>query len=256
MAQTVTDVVGEPLDAAEQRLVTERRQIVDERAAFRNFESRVRQIRPVAVVESTAPPAARVTEQVPESPRHEAVADAYRATVMSVPHYDAVYGDTFAESVASEFGPDVAAVLTGDGTFDERGKRAVLSAARRAQVERDEFRSVLETELEQLADAATALGTVATELDRLAADDPGDAPPSERDEALDRLGTLLTRCEDLVASRQATLDDQRTSVPASRDAPDFAVYLYADLSTSYPILSVATDLAGRIRTHQQRLLAA
>lgn len=245
MAGPELDDVTRTFERAERCIVEERRQLVDEREAFRAFEDRVRRIEPVVSATASAPAAATAVATPSTAGKLDAVRDAYRATVMSVPHYDEAYDDTYGRSVTEEFGTGVGAALTEGVAFTGRCKRGVLSAARSCRREREQFLSVVEAEHDSLESAAEVLVPVASQLAEFDELPFADEPPEALDAYRTRLDVLEERCEEAAATRQAVVDDHRDEfVPES--APDVAVYLYRELAVTYPALSMAAGIADRV----------
>ena len=87
----------------------ERRRTNDERAAFAAFRSRLDAI-PATTSTGVTPDWLSASPQAIGHERPQmgtellAVRDAYRSTVMSVPHYEEEYNDTYVASLAAEFG--------------------------------------------------------------------------------------------------------------------------------------------------------
>jgi len=122
----------DPLAAARRALAVERQRTTDERDALSTFLDRVRD---VDVVEPTPMQGPKRQLQTPQTTGLATVRDAYVGTVMSVPHYDEEYGDSYGESLEAEFGADVAAALA-QGHFGEYCKQSVLAKTEQALAER------------------------------------------------------------------------------------------------------------------------
>ena len=101
---------------------TDHERTTTERDAFASFLHRISNldVSSVDLQLSHAHQASTQTLVTPKTPGHaesqlKRVRNAYRETVMSVPHYQEDYGDSLPESLAEEFGPEIAtAVLTTD----------------------------------------------------------------------------------------------------------------------------------------------
>jgi hypothetical protein len=227
----------EPIRRASERVREEREELVVEADALDAFDSRLDGI----AVE--APPAPRDTRlRRVRAPSAEAgpsaavarVREAYRETVMSVPHYDRMYGESLEENLAAELGPTLAAMLDGDGpgTLTSERRDALRSAIRSVAHQRRDLVEVLDREAESLDRAAEACTPVAVSLAR-----SGPCDPSALADHIDRL-------DEAVADRQnhlATTVERRLS-----DRAAFASYLYGDEPWTYPVLSVCATLRDRI----------
>jgi len=236
-------------EAANRQVGRERERTAAELAALESFESELRDIQPKRETDPT-PTAGSAGVAVVSTGRStregvRAVRDAYESTVMAVPHYAEEYDDTYVESLAGEFGPDVATALT-RAAFDDRCKRATLSAAAESQAQRERFLGVLEAEREALASTRTALTDVLEELGTYRERTLADEPFETLDAYHARLAVLADHCEELAAARQSTLGDRRRTLWLPVDGPDFARYVYRPLDADYPALSAVAAAAERV----------
>ncbi|MDS0293238.1 DUF7260 family protein [Halogeometricum luteum] len=225
----------------------ERRRCTDERTAFRAFRSAVADVRPTAPTgRAGGPPTAEALSRTGQSASLTAVRREYRRTVMAVPHYEAEYGDEYADSVAAEFGEAVAAGLTGDGTLTPPLRAAVVEGATASMRERGEFVSLLDAESSSLAAAGAAVDDA---VDRLRALD--DRPLSERSFAdLARLRAAVVDVRDgldeAAARRQETIRSHGRGL--SDRAPSVETYLYADLPVDHPALDALASARSLVET--------
>jgi hypothetical protein len=233
--------------AAAKRVVTEeRRQVEVERDAFAAFERRVVDLPTVA--SPLSPPSSATRPSLKRMYR------AYAETVMDVAHYETTYGDTVAESLAAEFGPDVAAALRGSVVLTPGLRDAVRRAGAAARRDREAFLDVLEREAESLAVAADAVRELRTDLDAI---DPERGGFHYLRHLRSRTDDLEARIERVAARRQETLDGHRTDLSGTPD--DLPEYLYADLSSPYPVLATVASLSERLealRRQVDRAIAA
>lgn len=234
------------LDAARATLRTERRRVVDEREAFEAFRRRLTDIDPTdAPVAGDRP----LLVDAPAATGADAVRDAYRATVMSVPHYDEEYGEGYHDSLEIEFGPAVAAGL--DDGLDPATKRAALTATRAGYEERDRFVEALDAEADSLADCHDVVSSVLAELRELNAE-TCDCDYGVLEAVRGRLVVLERRCDEAVADRQAHLRENHDRLGFPDDFPDLQRYLYSDLDVDYPALATLAELAALVREARVR----
>jgi len=241
------------IDEARAAVAAERTCVTAERDAFEAFDRRVAELATVAA--STTPPLLSDPQRSGQS--LERVRTAYEETVMSVPHYEAEYGDTVAESLAVEFGEDLAAALVGGTALTPDFRDAVRAAASAARREREEFLTVLDREDTSLARAAADFSEALSDLEAL-----DDRPLSDR--SFDDLRTLWESVRDVEARiegigmrRQETIRGYRKELPGV--PTDLVEYLYADLSATYPVLAAVADLGAetsRARSRVERRLAS
>ncbi|MFC6988329.1 hypothetical protein ACFQJD_05685 [Haloplanus sp. GCM10025708] len=151
--------MADRLASARRVVERERRECGDEREAFRAFRRRVGELTPTRVPATRRAPRLRHTDGSLDSVR-----EAYEETVMSVPHYDREYGDGYAQSLATEFGNDVAAAVFGSQTLTAELQDALTAAARSAATDRAEFLDLLDREAESVAVADAELDELRDDL--------------------------------------------------------------------------------------------
>ncbi|MBP1922407.1 hypothetical protein J2751_001415 [Halorubrum alkaliphilum] len=235
-----------PLREATESLDLERRRLVDECQAFKAFRSRINRI-PTSKTPTTSTSSKTLQrqEQVPGTGL-VAVRDAYRETVMGVPHYEAEYNDTYPQSLAAEFSPEVAVALTQGSVFTERYNRLLCAKTRESIEEREQFITAVDTERESLTRAADRLRSIAEELQTL-----GEPPLSDLDYGtLDayrvRTETLESNCDAIARRRQREHAATSRSLQLDDTLPDVATYLYQDHSVTYPALATVGRLGDRL----------
>ena len=248
------DPVADPtsvLEGARETVRVERRRTADERAAFASFRSRLDAIPATTAAGVTADRRFDGPQPIGyETPRMGtellAVRDAYQSTVMSVPHYEEEYNDTYAASLAAEFGPELAAALTCESALHEHVRRSVLDQTTTAIETRDEFETVLEREqasvraaseeLRSLDDSVASLGETA--VDRL---DFGGLDAHRA-----RLEVLERRCDEVATTRQRERVAVERSMHFDGETDDVQTYLYQDLPVTYPVLAAVAAVGRRI----------
>lgn len=145
------DTPRRSFDAAYECLAEERQRTTAELCALETFIDEVRALPTESVsVDAGRATVTRSTHAHGGTDGTEAVREAYETTLMGVAHYDEEYDDTYVESVAEEFGPDVAAALVERSALDDQLKSAVLSAATQAKTPREALLNALDTESESL----------------------------------------------------------------------------------------------------------
>ena len=273
MAATHADEESDPIRAARAKLRVERRRVVDEREAFRAFRGRVSSIPdesaseanesgPGSPVGAAGSVGGAVRDAVGSTPRPGsrlvAVRDAYRATVMSVPHYAEEYDDTYERSVAEEFGPELAYVLTRTDCFHEEYKRSLLCAVETAVQEREAFLDAVESEIESVERAGSRLDPIRSEIEAVddeLGDDDDDAASvgfGALDACRTRTEALVEDCDRIAARRQRVLADHERRL-AIGDEIDFATYCYQDLDVSYPVLAAVGAVGDRLERLRGRI---
>jgi hypothetical protein len=232
IAASLRDHVSGPVSTATAVVAAELEEVDAEREAFEAFEDRVAGVDTVSMSRST--PQSQRPGFVQSRPRcAERVRNAFRETVMSVDHYDDLYGETLEEHFAAELSPDLLAGLReGAGSqFTDLYKRTLLGAVSAAVEQREAFCDILENE-------RASLETCAAELDALVDDLDGTRVPAHvRVEFAETLDDVARRRQETFAGR--------TSSPRT-DGHDLCGYLYADCEWTYPVLTSVTRLRSTV----------
>ncbi|PSP70901.1 hypothetical protein BRC70_05255 [Halobacteriales archaeon QH_6_68_27] len=259
------------LERARETLDRERRRTADERDAFADLHDRLRAVRPVSARPSgpvAGGPVASVADATTDAAadRLATVREAYRETVMAVPHFDAEYGESYAESVTEEFGPAIAAPLVGGDRFDDRYRRALLEAAEEGRSRRATLVDALDAERESLATHRERIRSI---RERVAAVAPGSegaerAPAGAATDganvtasfgalsaARSTLAALEERCDTVAADRQADVHEHARRLSLSVETVDVPTYCYGPLPVSYPVLSAVTAVGERVERQRR-----
>jgi hypothetical protein len=184
------------------------------------------------------------------------VREAYRTTVMAVPHYDEEYGESLERNLRVEFGDDVAAAVV-DGTgFTPQLRDTLVSRGREARRRRLLVVDHIDEEVASLDAAKKRLEPVADSVERIE-----DAPLSsfDRDELAAERYLLADReadCEAVVEERQRTVQERKGLTDRVDAIDSIEQYLYGPLSAGHPVLADATALLGRVQDLQRRVTTA
>ncbi|EMA59080.1 DUF7260 family protein [Halorubrum lipolyticum] len=279
MATTTEPTDGGPglLDEARAALRVERRRVGDEREAFRAFRGRVASVpsEPVRTDGGAGPVAggggggpigvaggARAVgpSGTAESPGSGppagsglvAVRDAYRETVMSVPHYEDEYDDTYERSVAEEFSPELAYALTRGSRFHAECKRSLLDATKTATEERERFADTVRSEAESVERAASRLTPIRSEVASTARREFSEDGFGTLDAYRARSEALIDDCDRIAARRQRELASHERDLAIAGDI-DVPTYLYQDLSATYPVLATVGAVGDRLDELKRRI---
>lgn len=258
--------VDEVFDLVRQALREERERTEIECEAFEEFATRIVDLQPAsrpsirqsAQRSSQSADSAVTIQSKPISSGGsrdtlETLRNDYESTIMSVPFYEAEYGDTYEESIREEFGPELATALTRSDCFSPIAKQVLLAEIEEARADREAFITTCEREHASVDEAAAMLKPIEEELqsvESISFDDQGfGALEAHRA----RLLTIKDNCEHAATTRQATIHHHRTEYSLPVDAPDICVYLYEEFETAYPILCLCSDLARRIENYRQQV---
>ncbi|MGM0605128.1 MAG: DUF7260 family protein [Halobacteriota archaeon] len=233
---------------------TERRIVSDERDAFEEFEHRVAGLTTVGTETS---PGSTTGQVVGFNTSHVAasggtgladVIDAYRRTVMSLPHYDDEYNETVTQSLSEEFSHEAAVAVTSRSTLSPALKSTLVSQSRQARKIRAEFIDAIDEEMAALDDAESTLSRIDRNRRALLGHLDGIPPQFRFDAGYDvwhRLHELRTQCEHPIEERQSHL--RNPPLQGGSYVPSFYEYLYDPIDdTSHPVLSAFLDLVGTI----------
>ncbi|WP_144796652.1 DUF7260 family protein [Halorubrum depositum] len=248
-----------PVDDAREALRIERRRTVDEREAFRAFRARVESIptETVAPVGSAGRPSPTDRTDLTRAPGSggdggappgsglAAVRDAYAETVMSVPHYEEEYDDTYERSVAAELGRELAYALTRGSGYHPEYERALFDAIDGAIEERDRLGERLRVEADSIDRAGSRLAAVRREIASLDAVVP-DGDFGALDASRARAGVLVEDCDRIAARRQRVLAEHERGLRLDGDAVDLPTYLYQSTDATYPVLAAVGSVGDRL----------
>lgn len=252
--------------------VREERQRTDaERAAFEAFAADVAAVDPVAPSRAdfaahatpgdrgstvTSMPANRLTP--PGAAATEAVRRAYENTVLALPFHEREYGEGYAENLRAEFGPDLAAALTVGDTFTPAVKRTLLEAITAATETRETIRESCDRELASLEAVERDLVPLAAEVRGHDVRRLEGRTFGELDGFWTRLGRIRERCDRIVAERQDAISTHRDVFDGGADGDEFVVYLYRNLSVTYPVCALCSEIgtcAASVRDRVETALA-
>lgn len=225
------------LDQARQCVKREQSSLQTECEAFREFRGTVSRVRPAST--HGANTATDTTQLL----------DAYRETVMSTPDYEAVYGDSLAESLTAELSASTANTLLSEERISQQQKRDLLLATNRAIEQRERFVERLETERKSLRTIRDEISNIQTTLEELPPCSIQYLPFEEYAEVWGVYEAQLERCNRLLQKRQEWVTErQQLTVNPENETHAFNKYLYGDLETAYPALR---SIAGT-RQHIER----
>ena len=260
-AETVTSVSTPRslLDDLRVSVRTERRLVTTEAKAFDAFLDRVESITPDRSASMSAVQAGGY-EREQSGGGLSAIRSAYEQTVMSCDHYDDEYGDTYAESVTAEFGPEVGVLLAEGSALQPHLKRALVDRVRTCRDDREHLLEMIEMESESIDAVAAAFRSIKDELQGFAVcpDSDGAGSYGALEAEWRRLDALTEQVRELSATRQQAIVAQRRRFHLPIDAPDMPVYLYQELDSDYPLLSEIVRLQREIqacRSERERALA-
>lgn len=243
------DRLARPVAVATTVLRRERRRCVDEREAFETFSARVERLTPDAAVRTPERTLSPGIDTVSPGGALPAVRAAYAETVMTVPHYREEYGDTLPESMAVEFGREVARGVVASDGLSPGLHETLVAAADLARAERVQFVERLDAETDSVSNTGEAARRLFCDLRTL---DETPLPQLSFDELcdLDRaVADLEHRCDRLVTDRQSAI---RPVGPGTDDVR-LQEYLYQHENHRYPVLASLADLGSVLAGARRRV---
>ncbi|WP_254271306.1 DUF7260 family protein [Haloarcula marina] len=214
-----------PVTTALDIVEAEQSEVAAEADAFEAFASRVADVD--AAEPQWLPMAQSQTLQTRQDrcSQLERVREAYRETVMSVPHYEAVYDESLVENVMLELGEALAERFRPNGgQFTAPYKQALVTAAKDAATERERFLETLDREESSLETARDSLMELVVGLD-------GITIPHWYE------STFAETLEGVVETRQRHLDRQ-VALPGENRV-SLCTLLYDDQQWTFPVLTAA-----------------
>lgn len=217
----------------------ERTIIADELDAFREFRSAVGSTTP-RQPENLAPVTHRQHSQ--SADQFASLRDAYRETVMSVPHYETEYDEPLSANVEFELGPDIAAMLTSSGHFGEHHKQALACGVLETIDDRTRLLEALDEEQASIERFRGSVQSVLNAVESFERVDNVAGSPALEDGYRKRVETIERRCRSLIEDRQSEIVGDRRALALPISGPDLPSYLYGNLPVTYPVIAPLTSV--------------
>lgn len=243
--------VASHITAAEAELEIEYQRTKTEAEAFRNFRQKIMDLtprQPRADGGTTIQRSLTQRTRPRQTSSHKRVCQAYRDTVLSMPHYAEEYNEPLSVHLAAEFGEEVTTSLASNAQLTPPLKKRLIAASQQAARQRVRFLSELDAEATELEVARATLSDLRARLEDQDVDQSHGRSFDELQSRYETLKTTKNRCDTLAETRQQSVHtDNWTSRELANCSP-LQSYLYADLDVTYPILA---DLAefGRYLQH-------
>jgi hypothetical protein len=191
------------------------------------------------------------SSSAPEAATVKDVRDAYRETVLAVPHYEDEYDEPLVENLEAELGPTLARNLIKGDVVTPQIQAAVLNQTQQAREQRSELLKYAETEFEALFKARRRLREMhetATTIE----ENLYPRPVRELVQAWDRLEAVATDCEALIHDRQTDIQTGEGTISMWSAQK----YFYNPFQWDHPVLSDGLDTLTRIRRAKQNVTKA
>lgn len=222
LRQHVRKPISNALETAQQ----EHREVTRERDALDAFADRVSDFSTIS--SASISPSTVSLHSSQQSTDIEGLRQAYRETVMAVPHYDEVYDESLVSNVRAELGPEIATLFESNTEVSliSVQQQTVITAARQRAADRDKLCETLDAEISSLRSLRADLTAVLEELDSTI------VPGWYRERFKDKLMAIIT-------TRQSQLEERSLS---HLDGHNLCESLYQNEPQTYPVLMAVARL--------------
>ncbi|WP_133305167.1 DUF7260 family protein [Halonotius pteroides] len=221
-------------------LLTENNQVTEEIRAFEQFK---KQVLNISINTASRNSIGEFSyEQKPTVDATTRIRTAYCETVMSVSHYDAEYGDTYASSISEEFGSDIATALTESSNLTRILKSALINQIENAIESRKQLRKTIQLEQDSIKSSYEELNDLANSLYNYSKIEFSHIDHNRLIEYKDKICNDLYVFDNIAIIRQQDINKIRKSMQTDRTTSDLYSYLYQSLSTTYPVLEMIGQL--------------
>lgn len=238
------------LKQAREELDAEREFTEAERDAFREFVNDVQSLSVNSVgTQAGGTDTVLLAAGGPGTDTLGTVREQYRNTVMDVPGYEAVYGETLAEHLSAEFGDDLSTVILDDGPLTQPAQALLLARGSEAVAQRESHLETINTEYDSILDANTGLQRTDSVLEDI---DSSRMYRYSFDELIEHeqdVQRATGACQQLLTTRQQEIHSGTRRSVSRSSRLTLQEYLYQSLETTYPVISSTLD---RIRELNQR----
>jgi hypothetical protein len=239
-------------------IVEEQDRVASERDALLSFGQRLSNIEPHSSPSITQPgPSLEshldTNNRLPRNQLQE-VQQAYRETVMAVPHYEEEYGKSLATDLGEEFTDEIAIAVTTNEQFTAPLKTALLQQVTDSHQERIQLLQDLDDEQTGLEQAEQTMGQVDDSLQEFDETRLFDESIPTLQDRYERFCAYKEQCITVIEQRQ----QYHHKTPRrwlDGEVGDLQWYLYDDLPVQYPVLADGATLIEQIETAQQEVAA-
>jgi hypothetical protein len=174
------------------------------------------------------------------------VEQAYRETVMAVPHYEQEYDEPLIEHLAAEFGTEIGIAVSQSDTLTPQLQEALIAASIQSRDERAELLERLDDETQRLEKTSTSLDELCEAISTVEAS-LAQRADCELADAWERLEVLEGDCRTLLQDQQCRIDGTNSEISLQE-------YLYAPQEWTYPTLGDSLAGIDRVRRAKRRVV--
>ncbi|MFQ3476708.1 hypothetical protein HKK80_10695 [Halonotius sp. F2-221B] len=250
--------IGTTIESAKETVQIEQRRVTDEIEAYEQFATKLTTISTTSLSHLTSGTFDTTVEQGVTS-ETRSIQNLFEETVMSVPHYEEDYDESFMKHIAAEFTPEIALLLNETEWLTEQHTSVLNSYIRTAITERKELAQALEVEYESVDHIGNQVHERAQEVLEISHREFNTMDFGALEAHWHRLEQIKTICDSIAADRQETIDSPTRAVACSNSDISMSRYLYQDLAYDYPILATIGILGSSIyalQTQIERLIAS
>ena len=177
----------------------------------------------------------------------ETVQNCYRETAMSVPRYDEVYNESFAEHFAAEFGDEIAVTVLDGGPLTPTIQSLLITQASQAVAEREQFLEDVEMEFQSINNAKIQLTDIKNRLSEINLNRIYHYSFDDLIEHHYEVKRAAQKCQDILQERQNDIFIYKKKSHDDIKIDIFQEYLYGELPTQYPVISSTLNQLKAVR---------
>lgn len=251
-ATTSLPSIRKTIESAKETVQIEQRRVTDEIEAYEQFATKLTKISTTSLSHLTSDTFDSTVEQSVTF-ETRSIQNLFEETVMSVPHYEEDYDESFMEHIAAEFTPEIALLLNETDWLTEQHTSILDSYIRTAITERKELAQALELEYESVDHIGSQVHERSQQVLEISHREFNTMDFGALEAHWHRLEQIKTICDSIAADRQETIDSPTRSVGCSNSEISLNSYLYEDLAYDYPILATIGTLGDCIYTLQTQI---
>jgi hypothetical protein len=249
--------VGGYLKEAVAEIEADREFTEAEYEAFQKFRDGVQSLSPqVQRASGEATGAVALTTTRPDNQDGlKPVRELYRESVMSVPGYEEMYGESLSEHIHAELGAELASVVLESEDLAKPVQSLLVTQATGAAQERKQYLKALDAEYEAVVDANSQIQPTQAVLTEVNLSHLHQYSFEELFEYENDLREAIKTCEELIDMRQHEIHNSSNLFQfRSEGSILFQEYLYRPLNTSFPVLSTALEQVQKLTAQRQAVI--
>lgn len=175
------------------------------------------------------------------------VRTAYRDTIMSVPHYEKEYGDTYLSSVSEELGPDLAIAITESSELTPISKSALINQIDNTIEGRKQLRKTVQSEQDSIESGYNDLYNIGEFIHQYPENKIFRLNNDQKTKFEAKLSNNIDDLDKISINRQQEINKIQKSAQTNQSHSDLYSYFYQSMSTNYPVLETIGKLGREIK---------